>query len=92
MKKERLLDMREIVCSTRGCNCRILRKSNDGYWRFSTKVIKAVGDGSIVIAVCKSCGQEVLLPVSLTMPSLDSGTLQKSEESRGFGIIEKQKA
>ena len=84
--------MHEIVCSTRGCNCRILRKSNDGYWRFSTKVIKAVGDGSIVIAVCKSCGQEVLLPVTLTMPASPGEEIRKSEESRGFGIIEIKKS
>lgn len=82
--------MHEIVCSTRGCNCRILRKSADGYWRFSTKVIKAVGDGSIVIAVCKSCGQEVLLPVTLTMPASSGEVLRSSDTLKGFGIIEKK--
>lgn len=82
--------MREIVCSTRGCNCLILRKSNDGYWRFSTKVLKAIGDGSVVIGVCKSCGAEVLLPVTLTMPASEDLSLRKGGEQRGFGIIEKK--
>ena len=83
--------MHEIVCSTKGCNCRILRKSIDGYWRFSTKVIKAMDDGSIVIAVCKSCGQDVLLPVSLTMPASEDKALRKSDERKGFGILEIEK-
>jgi len=81
--------MREIICSSRGCNFRILRKSNDGYWRFSAKVIKSINDGSLVIAVCKSCGQEVLLPISITMPASSSSELQKSEERKGFCILKK---
>lgn len=84
--------MREIVCSTAGCGCRILRKSKDGYWRFSTKVIKALNDGETVIAVCKSCGQEVLLPVSLTMPASREVALKKSHEGKGFGILEIKKS
>lgn len=55
----------EISCPTRGCSNKILRKSGDGYWRFSGKVIKSLGDGSAVIAVCKSCNAEVELPMTL---------------------------
>ena len=63
---------REISCPTKGCSNKILRKSDDGYWRFSGKVIKSLGDGSTVIAVCKSCNREVQLPITLCVVSTQS--------------------
>ena len=79
---------REITCPTPGCSNKILRKSGDGYWRFSGKVMKSLGDGSAVIAVCKSCGKEHPLPLSMCAMSAERASPVPGENP-GFAVLKK---
>lgn len=85
--------MREMSCSNPRCKSKILRKSHDGMWRFSTKVLKANDDGTGVIAVCKSCGEECLLPVQILVPSpfAEHSSIEGVIQKSGFGVIETKK-
>jgi RNase P subunit RPR2 len=78
--------LREVICSK--CDSMILRKSHDGMWRFSSKVIKSNEDGSGVIAVCKKCGNEEPMPVRISMSPIDE-CLVKS--NKPFTIKDKKK-
>lgn len=77
--------MHEICCSNPHCRCKLLRKSNDGMWRFSTKVIKANDDGTGVVAICKSCNCETDLRMQITVPATNTSDIMPSG---GFKIIQ----
>lgn len=79
--------LREITCS--GCSSLILRKSRDGFWRFSTKVMKSTSDGNGVVAVCRACGNEELMPITIAMRPVESN-LSKSGVVPAFSVREKK--
>ena len=81
--------LREIKCDNKDCNSLILRKSNDGLWRFSTKVIKLNDTGTNVIAVCKSCGKDNILPINMIM--VGSKNNQKESPKKSFRIVQVDK-
>lgn len=39
----------------------------DGNWRISSRVIKSSSDGMSVVAVCRECNNEELLPLMISM-------------------------
>ncbi len=59
--------LHEIFCSC--CQTKILRKSQDGNWRISNKVMMMGKDGNGVCAVCKDCGHEQPMPFTIVMKS-----------------------
>jgi len=84
--------LEDVVCV---CGHRLIYKSDrDNIHRFSTKVLKSIGDGSEVFAVCKSCNREVSLPISIhfakSAPPSDSES-NGSRRSR-FRVYEVEKS
>jgi len=58
----------EIRCSN--CKRLIIRKSGDGFFRVTSKVIKSNQDGTGVVAICKVCNSEEPVPLVLSMPPI----------------------
>lgn len=56
--------MQEYICTN--CNTKLLRKSQDGAWRLSGKVVKSLGEGTPLCVICRSCNTENILPITLT--------------------------
>ena len=83
--------LQEIVCSC--CQKKILRKSMDGHWRISNKVMTLSQDGSGVFVVCKDCGHEEAMPFSIMMKSVqkDEHKQEYEEISRGPFLVRKKK-
>lgn len=69
----------KIACTNAQCETWILRKSSDGFWRFSLKSMRVDEDGQNVTVVCKSCGTEVPVPMFFSLPL--GFDLQKAEQS-----------
>ena len=72
----------EVRCTK--CTTMILRKSRDGYWRVSSRVLRAADDGREVVAVCKGCGTEQKIPMILSMPPMTQ--IQQEALKKGFTI------
>ena len=57
--------MRDFVCD---CGHKLIYHSpHDGMLRYSTKVIKSLPSGDGVIGVCRQCGAEKALPISIDL-------------------------
>ena len=70
----------EVRCTK--CTHMILRKSRDGFWRVSSRVLRAASDGQDVVAICKGCGTEQTIPMIISMPPL---TLEQQDAlKKGF--------
>lgn len=63
------MDLSEVVCSK--CQRSILRKSTDGKWRLSSKVIKTKDDGTGMVVVCRVCSNEQAVPLMLSMSPVE---------------------
>lgn len=85
MTQERVLY--QIACTNTQCSTMILRKSSDGFWRFSLKSMRVAEDGTDVMVVCKSCGTEVSVPMFFVLP--EEFDLRKAEHSAMPKIIVK---
>jgi len=80
--------LREVTCSK--CENLILRKSHDGFWRFSTKVLKSTEDGGGVVAVCRGCGNEELMPITISMAPMGDFDME-SKPNASFSVRDKKK-
>jgi hypothetical protein len=79
--------LREITCSC--CEKKILRKSMDGNWRISSRVIKSSPDGMKVVAVCRECNNEEVMPMMITMSPVMSNPSEMM--NRGDFMIRRKK-
>lgn len=81
--------MEEVKCSNPKCNFHVVVKSSDGYFRFTTKALKTLGDGHDLIAVCRNCGEETVIPMEVR--SREKKEVKKSSRQNlnegGFTVI-----
>lgn len=74
----------DIACPNPKCRNWLFRKSSDENWRFKVKALRVDKDGADVIAICKSCGSEVKLPMLLVPREDQQEAMVKSNS--GFRV------
>lgn len=82
--------MEEVKCSNPSCSWKVVVMSQDGHFRLATRALKTRGEGESLVAVCRRCNEETVLPYTLTpRPIEKSGPRPKR---RGFTVIYKGEA
>jgi hypothetical protein len=81
--------MEEVKCSNPACTWNVLTESQDGNWRFTTRALKTKGEGKVLVAVCRRCGAETVLPYTLQKLPKDQVPERKRPRRRGFTVIHK---